>query len=274
MSMNPTLQLNDQRHLPQIGLGVWKISNEEAVPAIHAALEAGYRSIDTAAIYRNEEGVGEAIRTAGIRREELFITTKLWNDCQGYEKALKAFDQSLKRLKLDYVDLYLIHWPVPQQDSYMEAWRALMKLKEEGLARSIGVSNFGIPQLERVMAETGWVPVVNQIELHPLFPQQELRAFHAKHGIATESWSPLGRGALLANEIVSDIARKHGKSPAQVVLRWHVELGLVVIPKSVTPARIRENIAVFDFKLDDEDLARIASLDTGRRLGPDPATFA
>jgi diketogulonate reductase-like aldo/keto reductase len=220
----------------------------------------GYRAIDTATLYRNERGVGAAVRSSGLPREELFVTTKVWNTDHGYDRALRAFDTSLAKLGLDHVDLYLIHWPVAQQDRYVDTWRALEKIRADGRARAIGVSNFQVPQLRRLLDETDVVPAVNQIELHPLLPQAELREFGAAHGIVTESWSPLARGRLLGNGILTGIARKHGKTAAQVVLRWHVQLGLVAIPKSVSAARIAENIDIFDFELDSADLDAIATL--------------
>jgi len=267
----PTVKLNDGRTMPQIGFGVWQVGPEEIIPSVQAAIESGYRSIDTAAVYGNEEGVGAAIRNAGVPQEDLFVTTKLWNPDHG--RAAQAMEESLSRLGLTEVDLYLIHWPTPKQDRYVEAWKSLIQLRDAGKARSIGVSNFTVANLRRIIDETGVVPSVNQIELHPQFAQEELRAFHAEHGIVTESWSPLGQGkGLLQEPTLAEIGRKHGKTPAQVVLRWHLDLGLVVIPKSVTPARIRENIEVFDFKLHAEDLAAIAKLNIGKRLGGDPET--
>jgi diketogulonate reductase-like aldo/keto reductase len=257
--------------MPQLGFGVWQVGDEEIVPAVQTALEAGYRSIDTAAVYGNEAGVGEAIRRSGVARDALFVTTKLWNPDHG--RAADALDASLSRLGLDYVDLYLIHWPTPKQDRYVEAWQTIIRLRDAGKARSIGVSNFTKANLQRLFDETAVIPVVNQIELHPQFAQEELRAFHAEHRIVTESWSPLGQGkGLLEEPLLKELAAKHGKTPAQVVIRWHLDLGLVVIPKSVTPSRIRENLDVFDFRLDAEDLAQIAPLNVGKRLGGDPAT--
>jgi 2,5-diketo-D-gluconate reductase A len=275
MSTTPTIRLNDGRAMPQMGFGVWRISNAEAKSAVAGAIQAGYRSIDTASIYGNEEGVGEAVRSASIPREELFITTKVWNDRQGYDSTLCAFDESLARLRLDHVDLYLIHWPVAGSEAYRDTWRALVKLQQDGRAKSIGVSNFMVPHLQRVIDETGVTPAVNQIELHPRFQQKALNAFHKANGIATECWSPLGQGRLLSDETLTVIGRKYGKTPAQVVLRWHLDNGFVVIPKSVTPSRIRENIDVFDFKLDADDMRAIERLDSGSgRVGPDPAVFA
>jgi diketogulonate reductase-like aldo/keto reductase len=247
--------------MPSLGFGVYQIPDREVGRAVHTAIEAGYRSIDTATLYRNERGVGAAVRASGLAREELFVTTKLWNTEHGYDKALRAFDVSLRELGLDYVDLYLIHWPVPSQDKYVETWRALEKILADGRARAIGVSNFEIPHLERLLAETDVVPAVNQVELHPNRQQAALRKFDSDHGIVTESWGPLARGQLLSHDVLRTIGRKHGKTAAQVVLRWHIEMGLVAIPKSVTPARIRENIDIFDFELDAQDIAAIATLE-------------
>ncbi|RII12370.1 putative oxidoreductase [Streptomyces sp. YIM 130001] len=272
MSKVPTITLNNGVSMPQLGFGVWQVPDDEAEKAVGTALGAGYRSIDTAAVYGNEEGTGRALAASGVARDELFVTTKLWNSDQGYDAALRAFDTSLDKLGLDYVDLYLIHWPVPDRDIYVETYKALEKLLEDGRTKAIGVSNFLPAHLERLLGETSVVPAVNQIELHPQLQQAESRALHAAHGIATEAWSPLGQGkGLLEVPTIAAVARKHDRTPAQVVLRWHLQLGNVVIPKSVTPSRIEENIAVFDFELDEEDLGAIAALDEGRRLGSDPA---
>jgi 2,5-diketo-D-gluconate reductase A len=271
----PSLPLNDGHAIPQLGLGVWQIPNEQTAAAVRAAVDAGYRSIDTAAIYHNEAGVGEAVRAAPVPREALFVTTKVWNERQGFDETLRAFDESLARLGLDHVDLYLVHWPAPRRNRYVDTWRALARLRDEGRARSIGVSNFTVAHLRRVIEETGVVPAVNQIELHPRFQQRALREFHAERGIVTESWSPLAQGKLVDDPTIETIGRKHGKSTAQVIIRWHLHLGLVVIPKSSRPERIRENLDVLDFRLDDEDVARIAALDRpDGRLGFDPDTFA
>ncbi|MBK0022143.1 aldo/keto reductase [Brucella pseudogrignonensis] len=271
----PAVKLNDGNHIPQLGYGVWQVGNDEAISAVSEALKVGYRHIDTAAIYGNEEGTGKAINESGIARSDIYLTTKLWNKEQGYESTLKAFDESLKKLGTDYVDLYLIHWPLPSKDLFMETWRAFIKIKEEGRAKSIGVSNFRTADLERILKESDVVPVLNQIELHPQFQQDELRLFHSKHNIATEAWSPLGQGTILENPTLKTIAEKHGKSVAQVILRWHIETGNIVIPKSVTPARIKENFYVFDFSLNGTDHDAITKLDkTDGRIGPNPATFS
>ncbi len=271
MSTQPIISLNDGNVIPQLGFGVWQVPNEEASKVVGTAISTGYRSIDTAAIYGNEIGVGKAIAGSPVQRAQLFITTKLWND--RHTNARSALNESLSRLGLDHVDLYLIHWPKPRQNAYLEAWKALVKLKEEGLAKSVGVSNFTISYLKRIIDATGVAPSVNQIELHPGFQQKELAAYHTEHGIATESWSPLGQGTVLENPSLKAMARKHGRTPAQVVIRWHLDRGYVVIPKSVTPSRIRENFDVFDFSLDADDLAMIAALDRkDGRIGPDPET--
>jgi len=263
--------LNDGRVMPQLGLGVWQTPQDITAEVVKTALAAGYRAIDTAAAYANERGVGEALKSAP--RDDIFVTTKLWNDNQGYDSTLVAFDKSLGRLGLDALDLYLIHWPAPRKGLYLDSWKALVRLKQEGRARSIGVSNFLPEHLERIIGETGVVPAVNQIELHPSFQQHALRAVHAKHGILTQSWSPLGQGRQLSDPVIGEIAKKHGKTPAQTIIRWHLDSGLIVIPKSVTPSRIAENIAVFDFKLDADDMQRIAGLDRSNgRIGADPAT--
>ncbi|MFQ6855656.1 aldo/keto reductase [Streptomyces sp. 35M1] len=269
----PTVTLNNGVTIPQLGFGVFQVPDDETTAAVSAALEAGYRSIDTAAIYGNEVGVGRALAASGIPREELFVTTKLWNADQGYEATLAAFDASLAKLGLDHVDLYLIHWPTPAHDLYPESWRALEKLAADGRIRAAGVSNFQPAHLSRLLETGTLVPAVNQIELHPGLQQSELRAFHAGHGIATEAWSPLAQGTLLKEEALVSIAERHGKSPAQVVLRWHLQLGNIVIPKSVTPERIRQNIDVFDFELSAADLDAVAALDRGMRTGPDPDTL-
>lgn len=269
------LTFNDGRTIPQVGLGVWQTPNDDAAMVVKTALDAGYRHIDTAAAYRNEKGVGEGIRASGLSRDEVFVTTKLWNDNQGYDETLVAAEKSLGRLGLDHLDLYLIHWPAPKKGLFVETWKAFVRLKEEGRVKSIGVSNFAAEHLDRIIGETGVAPAINQIELHPRFQQRALREANAERGVLTQSWSPLGQGQLLADPVIAAIAAKHGKTPAQVIIRWHVDSGLVVIPKSVTPARIVQNFGVFDFQLDAEDKAAIAGLDTdGGRIGPDPLTAA
>jgi diketogulonate reductase-like aldo/keto reductase len=269
----PTVPLNTGAAMPQVGFGVFQVPPGQTAAAVTVALEAGYRSIDTAAAYRNEAGVGEAIARSGLPREELFVTTKLWNDDHGRERAPRAFEASLARLGLDYVDLYLIHWPCPRQDRYVETWQALEEIHADGRARAIGVSNFQPAHLERVRAASEVVPAVNQIELHPRLQQVELRRYHAEHGIVTEAYSPLAQATVLDDPAITAIAAAHERTPAQVVLRWHVQLGNVIIPKSVTPERIRENIALFDFELADDEMAAIARLDAGERTGMDPETW-
>ncbi|MEV7912819.1 aldo/keto reductase [Streptomyces griseus] len=274
MSQVPSITLNNGLDMPQLGFGVWQVPDDEAEKAVATAIETGYRSIDTAAIYANETGTGKAIAASGVARDELFVTTKLWNSEQGHDSTLRAFDASLDKLGLDYVDLYLIHWPVPAKDAYTDTYKAFEKILADGRAKAIGVSNFHPEHLKRLLAETSVVPAVNQIELHPQLQQAESRAIHADHGIATEAWSPLGQGkGLLEVPTVVAIAQKHGRTPAQAVLRWHLQTGNIVIPKSVTPSRIKENLDVFGFELDADDLAAFAALDEGRRLGPDPAEF-
>ncbi|MER6847587.1 aldo/keto reductase [Streptomyces flaveolus] len=266
----PTVTLNNGVEIPQLGFGVFQVPDAETTAAVSAALEAGYRSIDTAAIYGNEAGVGRALADSGIARDDLFVTTKLWNADQGYDATLNAFETSLDKLGLDHVDLYLIHWPTPARDLYRESWKAIEKLVADGRIRAAGVSNFQPAHLERLIAGSDLVPAVNQVELHPGLQQRELRAAHARLGIVTEAWSPLAQGAVLKDEAITTIAARHGKSAAQVVLRWHLQLGNVVIPKSVTPARIRENLDVFDFTLTDDEMTAIAGLDRDLRTGPHP----
>jgi 2,5-diketo-D-gluconate reductase A len=267
-----TIKLNNGVAMPQVGFGVFQVPEEETVDAVTAALDASYRSIDTAAAYGNEEAVGKAI--AGLPREQLFITTKLWNADQGYDETLRAFDKSMSLLGLDYLDLYLIHWPAPSQDKYVASWKALIRLADEGRVSAIGVSNFQPSHLERIINETGRVPAVNQVELHPYLQQNEVREVHTKLGIATEAWSPLAKGGdLLTHPTIVAIAKRIGRTPAQVVLRWHLQLGNVVIPKSVTPQRIRENLELFDFELTDADMAEVSTLDKGERTGPHPDHF-
>lgn len=272
---HPSLALHDGRSIPRLGLGVWRTPADATAQAVKAALASGYRHIDTAAIYGNEAGVGEGLRSSGVAREEVFITTKLWNAEQGLDTTLRAFDASMQLLGLDVLDLYLIHWPNPSRELYVDTWRAFIRLREEGRVRSIGVSNFEPEHLDRIVQETGAKPVLNQIELHPRFQQHRLRDYHAAHGIATQAWSPLGQGQMLEGAGIKAIAAKHGKTPAQVVVRWHIEVGNVVIPKSVNPGRVAENADVFDFALDAQDMAAIAQLDQAEgRIGPNPLTAA
>ncbi|MGP1613662.1 MAG: aldo/keto reductase [Pollutimonas bauzanensis] len=269
-----TVSFHDGRSAPQLGMGVWQVENDIASSVVKTAIDIGYRSIDTAAIYGNETGVGRGIAESGVKREELFIATKLWNDRHGHDSTKAAFAESLEKLGLNYVDLYLIHWPVPKVDLFVQAWESMIQLRDEGSAKSIGVCNFNINHLQKLLDETGVLPVVNQIELHPRFQQAELREFHAEHDIITEAWSPLGRGRLWDEPSLNAIARKHQRSVAQVIIRWHTQLGNMVIPKSVTPSRLKENFHVFDFTLEAQDMADIAALDTpDGRDGPDPELF-
>ncbi|MGN8049132.1 aldo/keto reductase [Curtobacterium sp. 22159] len=268
--MVTAVPLRDGRSIPAIGFGVYKVGADEAATAVGLALDAGYRHVDTAEMYGNETGVGKAIRASRVERDDVFVTTKVWNDHQGRDATLRAFDGSLERLGLDAVDLYLIHWPAAANDRYVETWRALVELRASGRARSVGVSNFQVPHLERIIGETGEVPAVNQVERHPWLPQRELIAFHEQHGIATEAWSPLGRGRLMEEPVLTRIAETHGVSVAQVLVRWNVQQGVVVLPKSVTPSRIRSNLDVEGFELTDDDLTAIASLESGQRTGSHP----
>ncbi|HET7508061.1 MAG TPA: aldo/keto reductase [Solirubrobacterales bacterium] len=270
----PVLTLHDGVEMPQLGLGVFQIPPEETQERVEEALATGYRHVDTAAAYRNEAGVGAAIAASGVRREDVFVTTKLWNSAQGYDSTLEAFEKSIGRLGTGHVDLYLIHWPLPSRDLFLDTWRAFERIKEEGGARSIGVSNFRVEDLERLELEAEQRPTVNQIELHPRLQQAELRAWHAEHDVVTEAWSPLAQGELLEDETIATVAAHHERTPAQAILRWHLQLGNVVIPKSVTPERIRENFELFDFTLSEDDIAAIERLDAGERTGPDPATFS
>lgn len=265
------ITLNNGVKMPQLGFGVYKVTNEEIKDAVTHALNAGYRSIDTAQFYDNEAGVGEAINESGIPRDEIFVTTKVWNTHHGYDKALEAFEQSLTLLNLDYIDLYLVHWPMPKYDLYVETYKALEKLYRDGRVRAIGVSNFHIEHLERLLAECEIKPVVNQVECHPYLQQKELKAFCKENDIVVEAWSPIAKGGeVLQDEIIKETADKYGKSAAQVVLRWHMQEGTIAIPKSVTPSRIKENIDIFDFSLTDEEMEKIASLDRNHRIGKDP----
>jgi 2,5-diketo-D-gluconate reductase A len=274
MSHVPNIRLNNGVEIPQVGFGVFQIEPDRTADAVRDAFEAGYRHIDTAQGYGNEEGVGQALRDSGLSRDEVFVTTKLANDRHGHDEAITALDESLQRLGLDHVDLFLIHWPRPKTDRFVETWKAFEKIASDGKARAIGVSNFRVADLDRLAAETSTVPALNQIELHPWLPQDELRAYHREHGIATEAWSPLAKGGdLLSDERIVGLAEKYGKTPAQIVLAWHLQLGNIVIPKSVTPSRVRENIDVFDVELSDDDLATFAELENGTRTGPDPSNF-
>ncbi|WP_328617916.1 aldo/keto reductase [Amycolatopsis sp. NBC_00355] len=274
MTSVPVIELNNGVRMPQLGFGVFQVPDDETKAAVQAALEAGYRSIDTAAVYGNEAGVGQALAESGVARDELFITTKLWNSAQGYDATLKAFDESLAKLGLEQLDLYLIHWPTPERDKYLDTWKAFEKLYTDGRVRAIGVSNFQPAHLERLLDNAEIAPALNQVELHPYLQQQEVREFDAKHGIATEAWSPLAKGgSLLGDPIVAELAVKHGRTPAQIVLRWHLQLGNVVIPKSVTPSRIQENFDLFEFTLTEEELESLTPLNRDERTGPDPDTF-
>jgi diketogulonate reductase-like aldo/keto reductase len=283
--MVPTKRLNNGVLIPQLGLGVWQAQDgNEVEMAVTAAIDAGYRLIDTAAAYGNEAGVGQAIKKSAVAREELFITTKLWNADQGYDATLKAFDRSIKLLGLDYVDMYLIHWPMPTKNLYVDTWKAMEELYDQGKIKALGVCNFQIAHLDNLAAHATVRPVVNQIELHPYFPQSELRQYAKDHNILIESWSPIGGSggaggrtstevSLLDQPVLSEIGKKYSKTPAQVVIRWHIQNDLIVIPKSVRPDRIKENINVFDFELTDQDMQSIDTLQTGKRGGPDPDTY-
>jgi len=273
--MPELITLNDGAAIPQLGLGVWQVDHGITADVVGWAIKAGYRLIDTAQGYQNEEGVGEAIRAADVPRSELYITSKLRNGAHERDAALRAFDDTMEKLGIEQIDLFLIHWPVPSRDKYVEAWKTLIELKQAGRIKSIGVSNFNRDHLERIIGETGVVPVANQIELHPRFQQRALREFHAGHDIQTESWSPLGSGRLLGDPTIAGIAKKHGKSAAQTIIRWHLQQGLIVIPKSVRQDRIAANFDVFDFELDAQDLKTIAGMDSADgRDGPNPATAA
>jgi len=274
MPSAPLITLNDGVRIPQLGLGVWQLDDAQAYESSKAALAAGYRHIDTAMIYGNEAGVGRAVAESDLAREEIFITTKLWNADQGFDSTLRAFDASLKRLGLETLDLYLIHWAIPKKGAYRDTWKAFVRLQQEGRVRSIGVSNFNAEHLEHIIDDTGVVPSVNQIEIHPDFNQQALSQWCRDKGIVTESWSPLGQGGeLLKLPLFAEIAQRHGKTPAHVILRWHVQNGHVVIPRSSNAQRIAANIDVFDFELSHQELEAIAQLKQTGRLGPDPETI-
>ncbi|WP_022928970.1 aldo/keto reductase [Patulibacter americanus] len=274
MTQVPTLTLNDGVEIPQLGFGTWQIPAEDAQSVVEHAISTGYRHIDTAAAYKNEEGVGAALKASGVARDELFVTTKLWNADQGYESTLKAFDASMEKLGIDVLDLYLIHWPTPARELYLDTWRAFEKLKADGRVRSIGVSNFQPAHLDALAAKSEVVPSVNQIELHPFLTQQGLRDYHRAHGIHTEAWSPLAQGGeLLKHDAVAEIAGRHGKTPAQAILRWHLQIGNIIFPKSVTASRVEENFDVFDFELSSEDITVLEGLNKNERTGPDPDEF-
>jgi 2,5-diketo-D-gluconate reductase A len=269
----PKMTLSDGTTIPQLGFGVWQVPPGDAATVVGEAFKAGYRHIDTAQMYENEAGVGEAFHASGLARDEVFITTKLNNSNHGQDAAIASLEESLKKLRLDYVDLFLIHWPQPKKDRYVEAWEGLIELQRRGLTRSIGVSNFQESHIERIVAATGVTPTVDQIELHPRLTQEPLVAFNRAHQIAVESWSPLASGQILDEPALVEIAEVHGKSVAQVVIRWHLQLGYIVIPKSVTPARIAGNFDVFDFELSDDELAAVSALGSESRTGPNPDQF-
>lgn len=273
VSHNPKIKLNDGQLIPQIGLGVYKIAGESAEPLILNAFEAGYRRIDTAAFYGNEPEVGAAVRNSGLQREEIFVTTKVWKDDHGYDRALEAIDESLARLNIEYIDMVLIHWPSPALNKFVDTWAAFQKAKESGKIRGIGVSNFQPAHLDQLLAAGGIVPAINQIELHPGLQQAELRSYNSAHGILTEAWSPLARGRFNESPVIEQLTTKHQRSATQIIVRWHLQLGNLVIPKTATSARLAGNISVFDFELDDEDMSAIASLDSGLRTGPNPEEF-
>ncbi|MEN9753077.1 MAG: hypothetical protein RL670_768 [Actinomycetota bacterium] len=270
----PWLTLNSGQQIPRLGLGVYKVTQDVAVNTVRTALDIGYRRIDTAALYQNEVEVGEAIRQSGIARNEIFVTTKIWNDRQGYDEALVAIDESLQKLNIDYVDMLLIHWPCPAQDKYLETWRAFETAVSTGRVLGIGVSNFEPTHLERLVANSDTVPALNQVELHPSLQQHAVREANTRFEVATEAWSPLGRGLYNESPVIAAIAAKHGKTFAQVIIRWHIEIGNLVIPKTTNPDRLLENISVFDFALDADDLVAIAELDAGHRIGPNPNDFS
>ncbi|MFM6980864.1 MAG: aldo/keto reductase [Micrococcales bacterium] len=269
----PILSLNSGQQIPQLGLGVYKMTQDIAIPAIRSALDLGYRRIDTAALYDNEVEVGAAIRQSGIARHELFVTTKVWHDHQGYDDALEAIDESLDRLNIDYIDMVLIHWPAPKLDKYVDTWKAFEHALSKGRIKGIGVSNFEPDYLERIIGMAEVVPAINQVELHPGFQQKEVRAFDTEHGIRTEAWSPINRNRYDEHPTLQALSKKYGKSTSQIIIRWHIELGNLVIPKSVTPNRQAENLDVFDFSLDADDHHAIAAMDEGNRTGPNPREF-
>ncbi len=269
----PLIELNNGQMIPQLGLGVYKLEAAGAADLVAAALETGYRRIDTAAIYQNETEVGQGIRKSSVPRDQIYVTTKIWNDRQGYESTLEAVDESLERLNIDYIDMLLIHWPTPAKDKFIETWSAFEEVAKSGKVKGIGVSNFHPMHLHKLIEAGGTVPALNQVELHPALQQPELRAYNSSHGIATEAWSPLARGRFHNEAIIVKIAEKHGKTPTQIILRWHIQLGNLVIPKTAHRERLLENISVFDFHLDEHDMAAIATLDSGFRTGPNPEEF-
>jgi len=273
IELNPKIKLNNGQLMPQVGLGVYKLAGESAEPLLHKAFEVGYRRIDTAAFYGNEPQVGAAVRNSGLPREEIFVTTKVWKDDHGYERALAAIDESLARLDTDYIDMLLVHWPSPALNLFVETWSAFQTAQATGKIRGIGVSNFQPAHLEKLTAAGGTVPALNQVELHPGLQQAEVRAFNARHKIATEAWSPLARGRFNDDPVITTICSKYGRSATQVIVRWHIQLGNLVIPKTATASRLEENISVFDFELDADDMAAIATLEAGLRTGPNPDEF-
>ena len=269
----PQIKLNNGQQIPQLGLGVYQLQPTQAADLVTAAIETGYRRIDTAALYMNEAEVGQGIRESSVPREDIFVTTKIWHDRHGYETTLEAVDESLAKLDIDYVDMLLIHWPAPAQDKFVETWQAFQDVVKTGKVRGIGVSNFHPMHLHKLLAAGGTVPALNQVELHPALQQAELRSYNSSHGIATEAWSPLARGRFHNEAVIVKIAKKHGKTPTQVIIRWHIDLGNLVIPKTAHADRLLENISVFDFGLDEHDMAAIAALDSGFRTGPNPEEF-
>lgn len=271
--LSALLKLNNGQNIPQLGLGVYKLGNDIAAELLHAAFEAGYRRIDTAAFYGNEQAVGEAIRDSSLTRDEIFVTTKIWNEDQGSARAAEAIDESLERLNIDYLDMLMIHWPKPHLNLFVETWLALEKAVAAGKVRGIGVSNFQPAHLKQIIDSSSTVPAINQVELNPGFQQAEIRQFNSSLGIATEAWSPIARGAFNENPVITELAKKHSKSPTQIIIRWHLDIGNLVIPKTASKSRLAENISVFDFKLDQEDLAAIATLETGIRTGLNPDEF-
>ena len=269
----PMMTLNDGRTMPQLGTGIWQIEDAKTPEVVAEALRIGYRLIDGAAAYKNEAGMGRGIRDSDVARDQIFVTSKLWNDAQGHDAALRAFDATMERSGLDYLDLYLIHWPLPAMDAYVDSWKALIRLRDEGRVRSIGVANFHEPHLRRLIDETGVAPALNQIELHPSLTQERMRAVNKQLGIVTQSWTPLGRGDSFDAPAIRDAAARTGRTVAQVILRWHIQHGLSVIPKSEKPERLAENFDVLDFTLTPKEMSAIDALDRGHRTGPDPDTF-